>query len=163
MNNKFHQYTAIITKSYPRDIRIFISRIIPTLVDFYDLSTVFDKETELNRFEWGNMYHRKEYYLFGENSSPSIGLTREVLGDKEYTDEWETSTFELIDFCPPNMNDTLYLKIECAESFLTTDKGTHQCKIDFKSDSLSIYTVLMAAIDNVLSQYKNAVIETIEN
>lgn len=162
MKELSHKYAAIITGSYPSDIRIFISRILPILVEYYYLPFDFDKSLELNRFDWSNRYNRSEEFTLGEEGYTRISLIRKVLGEAEFTDEWESSTLELIDFCPPQMDDIIRLKIECSESFLLTDKGTHQCTIDFETDNSAIYDAIMETLHEILKQFKNACIEILE-
>lgn len=162
MKELSHKYSAIITQSYPGDIRVFISRILPILVEYYYLPLDFDKNLELNRFDWGNRSNRSEDFTLGEKGFPCISLLRNVFGNMEYTDEWESSTLELINFCPPQIDDTVHLKIECSESFLMTDKGTHQCTIDFETNNSSIYDAIMEVVRKILEQFKNACVEISE-
>ena len=159
MDTLKYQFSATMTEAYPGDVRIFISRIIPILIDFYGYPSNFDKEVDLDCFFWRSMYKRREEHLLGEKGSPRVALERNVFGELQFTDEWEASSLELFDFCPPQVKDTVYLKIDCAESFLSTDMGTHQCEIHFKTDALLLYEAIMEAIDNIFKKFKNAQIK----
>jgi len=156
MDTLKYQFSATMTEAYPGDIRIFISRIIPILIDFYGYPSNFDKNVDLDWFNWRSMYTRHEERLLGEKDSPRVGLERNVFGELQFTDEWEASSLELFDFCPPHIKDTVYLRIDCAESFLGTDMGTHQCEIHFKTDTPLLYEVVMEAIDKIFKKFKNA-------
>lgn len=157
---KYH-FSAKMTKAYPGDIRVFISRMIPILIDFYGYPLGFYKEFAVDCFCWRSMYTRSEETLIGEADQPRVALTRNVFGELQYTDEWETSSLELFDFCPPNIDDTVYLRIDCAESFLGTDMGTHQCEIHLKTNASLLYQSLLEALDKIFKKFKNAHIEII--
>ncbi|OJJ16320.1 hypothetical protein BKI52_34070 [marine bacterium AO1-C] len=154
-----YQFSATMTKAYPGDIRIFISRIIPILIELYGYPPGFDKEMELDWFSWRSMYTRSEEHLLGEKGKPRVALERNVFGEMQFTDEWETSRLELFDFCPSYIKDIVYLKIDCAESFLGTDMGSHQCEIHFKTDAPLGYKLIMEAIDKIFKKFKNAHID----
>ncbi|MCP4440911.1 MAG: hypothetical protein GY810_18475 [Aureispira sp.] len=162
MNKLSYQYAIKMTRAYPGDIRVFISRVLPILVENYGFPINFEKKTELNRFDWRNMYNRSESHTLGEKDLPKVELSREVYGELQFTDEWESSTLKLINFCPPYIKDTIDLKIDCAESFLLLDMGTHQCTIDLKTDSLVIYDSIMEAIHSILKRFKNTNIQVLE-
>ncbi len=161
-DNSYH-YSLKMTKAYPADVRIFISRIIPLTIEFYNFPSHFNKELELNRFDWGNMYVRKEEHIIGKKDSPKVKIVRNVFGEMQFTDEWENSSLELLDFRPPFINDDLSLKIECSESFLETDKGNHQCSINLTTNSLILRDKIIKTIDGILEKFINAQLEIIEN
>ena len=101
MNKKTYRYAVKMTGAYPGDIRIFISGLLPMLFEFYAAPEDFEKEAVLDYFNWGSMYPRSEEYILGKDHVPSVRLTRNVFGEAQYTDEWESSTIKLINFCRP--------------------------------------------------------------
>ena len=83
-------------------------------------------------------------------------IARKVYGEHQYTDEYETSTLQLLDFQPPHINDRVDLEITCAESFLSTDKGTHKCTVTLDTNSLELKEKVVDAIDGILKKFANA-------
>lgn len=154
-----HQYSASITKSYPVDIRIFISKCLVLIKDFYGIPYDFDEENMLNCFDWGNMYNRQEEYICGDKKEAHIVLERQVFGELQFTDEWEVSSFKLVHFCPPQITDTICFEVICAESFLLTDKGSHSCTIDLQTDSSFLFSEIMQAIQDILALFPHANVE----
>ena len=56
MTEKSYRYTLEMTEAYPPDVRVFISRIVPVLVECYNFPAEYDKDLELEYLDWGSMY-----------------------------------------------------------------------------------------------------------
>ena len=152
-----YRYWLKMTGAYPPDVRVFVARLVPIITDFYDYHADF-YSIDLNQmFYWGvNVWDAQPHRCIGEEDEPHLYIERGRHGEAAWSDEYEASFFELFNFSPPFLPNTIELSVKCRESFMRTDFGSYGAELKLATDDSRVYSLLVAAIQKIENQFKNA-------